>query len=214
MNTEKDILLRRIANHLILHSIDIEDIGLFHGKMGVVLFFAHYARYTDSAIYDDFAGELLEEICENIPETLPINLETGLCGIGWGIEYLIQNGFMEGDSNEILTEIDKKVMERDLRRIKDLSLETGLMGISSYINIRINNADITAIHTNFDDLFLLEWNLICNNKIILDKKQAILQIIGSFPKNEDIHSWEFGLPQGSSGYGLRWILEETPVYSG
>ena len=25
-----------------------------------------------------------------------------------GIEYLIQNGFMEGDSNEILTEIDKK----------------------------------------------------------------------------------------------------------
>ena len=100
MNTEKDILLRRIANHLILHSIDIEDIGLFHGKMGVVLFFAHYARYTDSAIYDDFAGELLEEICENIPETLPINLETGLCGIGWGIEYLIQNGFMEGDSNE------------------------------------------------------------------------------------------------------------------
>ena len=62
MNTEKDILLRRIANHLILHSIDIEDIGLFHGKMGVVLFFAHYARYTDSAIYDDFAGELLEEM--------------------------------------------------------------------------------------------------------------------------------------------------------
>ena len=35
MNTEKDILLRRIANHLILHSIDIEDIGLFHGKMGL-----------------------------------------------------------------------------------------------------------------------------------------------------------------------------------
>ena len=108
MNTEKDILLRRIANHLILHSIDIEDIGLFHGKMGVVLFFAHYARYTDQAIYDDFAGELLEEISENIPETLPINLETGLCGIGWGIEYLIQNGFMEGDSNEILQESIKK----------------------------------------------------------------------------------------------------------
>ena len=65
-------------------------------------------------------------------------------------------------------------MERDLRRIKDLSLETGLMGISSYINIRINNADITAIHTNFDDLFLLEWNLICNNKIILDKKTSYI----------------------------------------
>ena len=58
MNTEKDILLRRIANHLILHSIDIEDIGLFHGKMGVVLFFAHYARYTCLLYTSDAADEL------------------------------------------------------------------------------------------------------------------------------------------------------------
>lgn len=154
MKTEKDILLRRIANHLILYSIDMEDIGLFHGKMGVVLFFAHYARYTGLTIYDDFAGELLEEICENIPETLPINLETGLCGIGWGIEYLIQNGFMEGDSNEILAEIDQKVMERDLLRIKDLSLETGLMGISCYIRSRLRSNKNMHI---FDNRYLYDW---------------------------------------------------------
>lgn len=41
---------------------------MYHGKMGVVLFFAHYASYTREPLYDDFVGELLDEICENIPD--------------------------------------------------------------------------------------------------------------------------------------------------
>lgn len=203
MKTEKDILLRRIANHLILHSIDMEDIGLFHGKMGVVLFFAHYARYTDQTIYDDFAGELLEEICENIPETLPINLETGLCGIGWGIEYLIQNGFMEGDSNEILAVIDQKVMERDLRRIKDLSLETGLMGISCYIQSRIN---MDKQNIPFDNTYILEWKLSAINLQILNTQQIINYLINNIPQDDKILSWNLGIRKGSSGVGLNMIL--------
>lgn len=207
MNTEKDILLRRIANHLILHSIDIEDIGLFHGKMGVVLFFAHYARYTDQAIYDDFAGELLEEISENIPETLPINLETGLCGIGWGIEYLIQNGFMEGDSNEILTEIDKKVMERDLRRMKDLSLETGLMGISCYISLRLLSISHKAIEESFDTYYLSEWRKITNKLKIWNEQEIWNYLLSKQPKDNNILSLNLCLINGCAGVGMKCLTE-------
>lgn len=203
MKTEKDILLRRIANHLILHSIDMEDIGLFHGKMGIVLFFAHYARYTDQAIYDDFAGELLEEICENIPETFPINLETGLCGIGWGIEYLIKNGFMEGDSDEILAEIDQKVMERDLRRIKDLSLETGLMGISCYIQSRIS-FQAEKKYNIFDPIYLSEWKETIRTTHI-DNIQHILFSCLNMQIDSNITSLDLGLMRGCSGYGLKLI---------
>ena len=137
MSFEQNILLNRIVNHLILHSCSLDDVGLFHGKTGVVLFFAHYARYTGIEMYDDFAEKLLEDIANNISKALPINMEFGLCGIGWGINYLIQNGFMKGDPNEILADIDEKIMERDLRRVKDLSLETGLMGIYYYIQSRM-----------------------------------------------------------------------------
>lgn len=135
---EDDILLERIANHLIIQTSVMDDIGLYYGKMGIVLFFAHYARYTGCSVYEDFADELLGEVIENISDELPINMRTGLCGIGWGIEYLIQNHFMEGDSDEILGELDEKIMERDLRRIKDLSFDTGLEGISCYIRMRLS----------------------------------------------------------------------------
>lgn len=96
--TEK-VLLNRIAQRLILHSSYLENVGLCNGKMGIVLFFAHYFRYTQNSLYDEFASELFEEIYEDITNKLPVDIENGLCGIGWGIEYLLQQGFMPGDSN-------------------------------------------------------------------------------------------------------------------
>jgi len=115
-----DTLLERIARHLMMHASFLPNIGLYHGKMGIVLFFAHYARYTGNPLYEEYAGELMNEVYEGYHPNLPANFEYGLCGIGWGIEYLLQNGFMEGDADEILAEIDAHVMERDLRRITDL----------------------------------------------------------------------------------------------
>ena len=55
---EYDILLERIANHLIIQTSAMDDIGLYYGKIGIVLFFAHYARYTGCSVYEDFADEL------------------------------------------------------------------------------------------------------------------------------------------------------------
>ena len=42
------------------------------------------------------------------------------------IEYLKTEGFIEADTNDILSEVDKQIMERDVRRITDYTLETGL----------------------------------------------------------------------------------------
>ena len=80
MKEYRDKLLKEIANNLILHSLELNDVGLFYGKMGIVIFFEHYFRYTGEVIYDDFAGDLLDDICDKIPKTLPINMENGLCG--------------------------------------------------------------------------------------------------------------------------------------
>ncbi len=45
-------LLQRIANHLIINSSFLENLGLFHGKMGIVIFYYHYLCYTSSSIYN------------------------------------------------------------------------------------------------------------------------------------------------------------------
>ena len=94
-----------------------------------VIFFFHYARYTGNSLYEDFAEEFLNEILENLHTETPISFKRGLAGIGWGMLYLIKQGFMETDIQETFKDMDEKVMEYNLLYMKDRSLETGAKGI-------------------------------------------------------------------------------------
>jgi hypothetical protein len=93
----------------LLNASFIDNIGLLNGKMGIAIFFYHYSRYCGNKIYEDYAGELIDEIYEEINSSTPVNFANGLTGIGWGIEYLIQNKFVDADSDEALAEIDNAV---------------------------------------------------------------------------------------------------------
>lgn len=132
MITKNDILLR-IARLLILQGSSSKNIGLMNGKTGFSLFFFYYYQYTREKIYEDFAGELIYEVYKEINKNTAIGFDDGLCGIAWSIEYLIQNKFVEADANEILQELDERILEWDVRRIKDYSINTGLQGIAHYV---------------------------------------------------------------------------------
>lgn len=205
MNKEDNILLKRIVNHLILHASFTDDVGLFHGKMGIILFFAHYARYTGNHLFDDFAGELLNEVYENVTEALPINLESGLCGIGWGTGYLIQNGFLEGNADEILKEIDHKIMEQDLKRMKDRSLPTGLLGIGCYIDQRLCVPRKETEDRPFDDTYLTDWKTVSSSLEIVGGKKMLDSLLEKQPVGDKFLSWDLGLVNGCAGYGLKKI---------
>lgn len=104
-----DNRIRSISNVLLLNASFIENLGLINGKIGIAIFFYRYARYTKNKIYERYAEELIDEICNEINITVPIDFTDGLIGIGWGIEYLVQNGFIETNTDEILEEIDHAV---------------------------------------------------------------------------------------------------------
>ena len=124
--------------YLTINGSYLNDLGLFHGKMGIVLFFTELAHASQNSAYEDLASNLLGEIYDEIHYDLPINFENGLCGIGWGIEYLVQHGLLEGDTDEILSDIDQKVMEINPLRMMDFSLCRGLGGITYYVLARLN----------------------------------------------------------------------------
>lgn len=151
----KDELLKRIADYQLLNGSFCTDLGIFNGKTGIALFFFYYARYTRISWYEDFAGELLDEIVNELSVDTPISFSNGLCGIGWGIEYLRWQKFVEGNTDEILVDLDRIIMERDVRRILDYSFETGLYGIVSYVMSRLaaqrNNSCVP-----FDQKYLIE----------------------------------------------------------
>lgn len=132
------IEIEQALAYLTINGSYLNDLGLFHGKMGIVLFFSELAHVSQNSAYEDLASNLLGEIYEEIHYDLPINLENGLCGIGWGMEYLVQHRLMEGNTDEILSDIDQKVMEINPLRMKDFSLRRGLGGIAYYVLARLN----------------------------------------------------------------------------
>ena len=106
-------LLNRLIPHLILNYHFVLNAGLLNGKMGGVVFFGQYARYTGKSYFRAYAEELLDEVFDMVHENVPIDFVNGLCGIGWGIEYLLCHSLMDGDADEVLEDIDKKIIERD-----------------------------------------------------------------------------------------------------
>lgn len=137
----KDEILQRIARYLMLYTSHQGNLGLLNGKMGVAIFFFHYAGYTVKKVYKDFAGELINEIYKEIHVNCPCDFKDGLSGIAWGVEYLVRNRFVEGETDEILEDLDRQILERDVRRIQDNTLDTGLKGLAYYVISRCVNRE-------------------------------------------------------------------------
>ena len=136
--TDND-MMKQTARHFLFFGSYLGNIGLFNGKTGLMLFLFYYARHSGNSLYEDFAMELFDEICRDISPDTPVGLGNGLCGIGWGILHLCKNGFVEDTANEILEEIDCKIMEYDLSRVWDDSLESGFQGMALYLSERLKD---------------------------------------------------------------------------
>ena len=129
---------QRTTNALLLNGSFINNLGLMHGKMGIAIYFFQLARQTNNQIYEGYAGELIDEIYEEISANTPVEFENGLAGIGWGIEYLAQNGFIDADTNEVLAEFDHTLSHELVHHCPEsISLLDGLMGLGFYFLMRI-----------------------------------------------------------------------------
>lgn len=201
----KQQILERIVNHLMVKSVSLDNLGLYDGKTGLVLFFYHYARYTKNPLYNDFADILLDDLCNEIHELLPITFSNGLCGIAWSINYLINQKFVEGDPEIILKELDEMIMMQNICKIKDLSFETGLEGLYTYIKIRLlANSGRKDI---FDPAFLQDFYQTCKGFTLREDEDILTSIIGN---NEidlsDLNQAKLGINKGCSGFGLKLIF--------
>lgn len=174
-----DDLLHRIANYLVINASFTCSLGLFHGKMGIVIFFYHYARYSQNPIYEELADELLGEVYEDIHVDLPVNFENGLCGIGWAVEYLKQWGFVEGDTTDTLEDLNLEVREKDPGRVKDESFRKGLMGIGYYVACHVGDL---KEHTVLDEVYLNDLSHRMN-RIEFDEKDDFQVTLIRFYKN-------------------------------
>lgn len=199
-------ITERLINHLVMVSSFTSDIGLYHGKMGIVIAFCRYARFAQKPIYDDFAGELLDEVCSSIHAGTSYDFENGLAGIGWGIEYLLQNRFMEGDSNVVLRNINEHIMKYDVRRMADESVEEGLTGIYYYVQKHLGSPCRDHALSTLDGLFVQELIGRIRNKAVPEDKDLLSSVIGDVPSGPNPLEWDLGLAKGCAGYILKKTL--------
>ncbi|MEN9917668.1 MAG: hypothetical protein RL662_104 [Bacteroidota bacterium] len=103
-------IVNSLRNNLItvLKNKDV-PLGLSNGKMGFCIYFYLLSSIDNNSNYSRIADDLLDEIFEEIGELDDIDIKNGLAGIGLGINYLIKNGFVDGDINALIKEIDDTI---------------------------------------------------------------------------------------------------------
>jgi len=223
-----------IIHHLMMQTACNKRNGLLYGRMGIVLAFFELGKYLNNVVYTDFAYELKNSILKKVNDTVPLDFATGLCGIGWGLEYIMQNQLTSSDNKEICILIDQKIMMLNMRRITDFSFETGLEGFLHYILSRIKGTVMRQTPNPFDEFFLKDvvsqlqslpdeiMSIEIKQKFIsyidtgvLTYKQDILQFTSNIEiKNvEDILSTKLGLADGLTGKLMRIINEHNTFQS-
>ncbi len=195
--------LRKIVDYLLLRSPYMQDIGLFHGKMGVVVVLYIYAAKYHDELISEYAWDLLQQIYDGFYSNMPVGLEHGLAGIGYGTTLLYKRGLVDCDLTSVLTDVDGKIMEYDPRRMKNLSTRTGVGGLMQYITLRQSTGE--PLRT-FDSLYLSELRTIAEPVIHARKETDILSILNapSFSIDEYIDK-----PLGIDGGSAYYILKDT-----
>lgn len=136
-------------------------IGLYGQTARVISLFRLY-RETGEEEWKEQAEDLLEALWENYETAEPWSYGHGFIGLGAGTEYLIQNGFAEGDADEILAEIDALAVNLINARVPlDLTVENGILGLACYLYYRLcyrtGSADERVLVLKEHTLYLIDW---------------------------------------------------------
>jgi hypothetical protein len=130
--TETELHLQQIADMLVLNGTLTECPGLVHGKMGIAVFFFHYAQYTDNMLFADYAMDVIGEILNQIHVNSPADYEKGIAGIGVGMDYLIRNDFLNV-KDDICEDFDGRMVRAVMYDPwQDFSQYNGLTGYGRY----------------------------------------------------------------------------------
>lgn len=155
-----------LLNYLVECS-ETSQIDLWEGCMGVLIVLCEYEKYMQSAEYALLAGKILERITSRIiPDAeIPVSFAHGICGIGWGLIYLMRNKLAEIDFSQELQIIDKMVMERDPERITDFSFQRGIGGILCYVANRLYILQERQTAVPFDSKYLTKLNCVAKSAL-------------------------------------------------
>jgi len=158
-------LLERIGNAIIINASLLPSIGLSNGKIACAMAAYKLYKHTNNSVYEETADELIDMVFDEINLSMPVGFYSGVTGIGCGIEYIIQQKFVDADSNEILEDLDETVFQTDRNKYKYAESTQEFFGTGWYYLMRAKN----------------------NNNLETDfQKFATYILTDELPKSEDV----------------------------
>lgn len=133
----KKLLQRKIDEiyHCVNYSCDFSKVDLFSGSCGSALFNFYYAKFrNDQKAYDKGYNQIIEVIDSINSGFVYHPFSSGLAGIGWTIEHLAKNNFLDIDSDELLSDLDEYLYSKMIEELKKGRYDylNGSIGISLY----------------------------------------------------------------------------------
>ncbi len=84
-----------------------QGIGLLSGKAGQSLFLFYHSKYKNSSIIHKRSIEVINDLFIQIEKSpQPFSFCSGIAGTCWLLDHLSNNGFIQADSNEMLSNAD------------------------------------------------------------------------------------------------------------
>ena len=177
----------QIAQLILQNGLTGTNHGLLHGNTGLCLYFYQLSKGAKNPEYEQIADDLLDKVFANLSTSAFADFENGLAGIGSGIEYLVQNGFAEGDTDDILEEVDNKVFKTlNEENLTSFELGNGLTGYLFYLISRLKkptNPNSMAQRINRELLILTINKLdeLVTNQFASITKEMYFDLFWRFP---------------------------------
>jgi lantibiotic modifying enzyme len=131
--------LEEISHVLQMETPNLERMGLMGGKVGIALFFFYYAQLTAEEKYHDFAFRILSDVVDAMDGFYFNTFAKGQAGVGWVIEHLVENEFMEADTGDVLEYLDRFLYEKMAAELQtgNYDLLHGAVGYGVYFLNRL-----------------------------------------------------------------------------
>lgn len=148
-------------NQKLLLSIEKSfSLGIAQGQMGISIYLYHLSRIEQNDNHRKIAKQLLDDTLDKLSLNTSISVENGLAGIALGLKHLIKAGFVGGNINELLEDVDNTIFKHLVFKQSNVfHKKEDLLHLLYYLSLRLADQTDEDSRWIFSELLIKVINI-------------------------------------------------------